>query len=271
LVIGPGEDDAAAWEEADGSFTVASADSSVESVHFDLAWQAPEDVGWRALAAALGDLAAKGARPTHGLVSISAPRAWELEVVLAVYRGIAELAGTVGLKVVGGDTTETPGPAVLAITVLGRTATRPLPRSAARPGWALALTGPLGAAAVALAARRSLRLAPRIAEGERLNALGLACGDVSDGLLAELAKFQAMSGCGCEVREQLLPVAEGADLGQALTSGEEAELLCAGPAAIVKAAGLAVIGSLQAGGGVVVLDAEGNPRTGAEGGFRHFA
>ena len=147
LVIGPGEDDAAAWEEADGSFTVASADSSVESVHFDLGWQAPEDVGWRALAAALGDLAAKGARPTHGLVSISAPRAWELEFVLGIYGGIGELARMVGLNVVGGDTTETPGPAVIAITVLGRTAIQPLPRSAARPGWALALTGPLGSAA----------------------------------------------------------------------------------------------------------------------------
>ena len=271
LVIGPGEDDAAAWKEADASFTVASADSSVESVHFDLGWQSPEDVGWRALASALGDLAAKGARPSHGLVSISAPRDWDVEAVLGIYRGVAELAERVGLSVVGGDTTETPGPAVIAITVLGRTRTRPLPRSAAEAGWALALTGPLGAAAVALAARRSLRLEPRIAEGERLNALGLVCGDVSDGLLAELEKFRAMSGCGCEVKEELVPVAEGADLEQALSSGEEAQLLCAGPPEVVGAAGLTVIGSLRGGGTVTLVDARGNPRPIAKGGYRHFA
>jgi thiamine-monophosphate kinase len=271
LVIGPGEDDAAAWEEPDGSFTVASSDSSVESVHFDLGWQSPEDVGWRALASALGDLAAKGARPAHGLVSLSAPRDWELDRVLGLYRGVAELAGQVGLSVVGGDTTETPGPAVIAITVLGRTRTRPLPRSAAKPGWALGLTGPLGAAALALESRRSLRLGPRIEEGERLNALGLACGDVSDGLLAELQKFQAMSGCGSEVREQLVPVAEGATIIQALTSGEEAELLCAGPPDIVRDAGLAVIGALREGGGVIVLDAQGGQRAKPVGGYQHFA
>ena len=90
-------------------------------------------------------------------------------------------------------------------------------------------------------------------------------------LLAELEKFRAMSGCGCEVKEELVPVAEGADLEQALSSGEEAQLLCAGPPEVVGAAGLTVIGSLRGGGTVTLVDARGNPRPIAKGGYRHFA
>jgi thiamine-monophosphate kinase len=269
LVIGPGEDDAAVWEEADGGFTVATCDASAEGVHFDLGWQRPEDVGWRALALALGDLAAKGARPTQVLVSLSAPRQWELETALGIYRGIAELATSVGLSVAGGDTTEAIGGAVLAISALGRTATRPLARSAARPGWAVAVTGPLGAAAVALAARTSLRLEPRLAEGQRLNRLGLVCGDISDGLWAELLKFETMSGCGCELDADRIPLAPGASLEQALVSGEEAELVCAGPGDLIERAGLAQIGVLNS-GGVSWRDASGQRRTTAAGGFQHF-
>jgi thiamine-monophosphate kinase len=269
LVIGPGEDDAAAWEEVGGGYAVASCDASAEGVHFDLGWQRPEDVGWRGLALALGDLAAKGARPTQALVSLSAPREWELETALGIYRGMAELAGRVGLSLAGGDTTEARGGAVLAITVLGRTATRPLPRSAARPGWSVAVTGPLGAAALALAARTTLRLEPRLAEGERLNRLGLVCGDISDGLWAELVKFEAMAGCGCEIDGSRVPLAPGAELEQALTSGEEAELVCAGPAELVEQAGLAPIGILNS-GGLGWTDASGARHTSAAGGFRHF-
>lgn len=270
LVIGPGEDDAAAWEEADGSFTVASCDASTEGVHFDLGWQRPGDVGWRALALALGDLAAKGARPNHCLVSISAPRDWEVDAFLGVHRGIAELATRVGLSVVGGDTTETRGPAVVAIMVLGHTLTRPLPRSGVKPAWALAVTGPLGAAQLALEAHESLRPLPRIEEGERLNRLGLVCGDISDGLWAELHKFEAMSGCGCDVREDLVPAAPGAGPLRALTSGEEVELICAGPPELVAAAGLTAIGTLKAGAGVSVRDGEGKQRVIADRGYQHF-
>jgi thiamine-monophosphate kinase len=269
LLIGPGEDDAAVWEEASGGFVVASCDASAEGVHFDLGWQRPEDVGWRALALALGDLAAKGARPTQALVSLSAPREWELETALGIYQGIAELAGRVGLSVAGGDSTEASGGAVLAITVLGRSATRPLPRSAARPGWSVAVTGPLGAAALALASRTSLRLEPRLAEGERLNRLGLVCGDISDGLWAELLKFEAMAGCGCTLDATRVPLAPGAELEQALTSGEEVELVCAGPAELLERAGLAPIGVFNS-GGLSWTDASGARHSSAAGGFRHF-
>src|ERR1700682_58078 len=109
-----GQDDVAVIAEA-GGFTVASCDMAVEGVHFDLGWMTAEDAGWRALALALGDLAAKGATPAWALISVE-------------------------------------GPAVLSITVVGRTVSKPLARSQAKPGWAVAVTGPLGAAALALKA-----------------------------------------------------------------------------------------------------------------------
>jgi thiamine-monophosphate kinase len=271
LVIKPGEDDAAAWKEADGSFTVATCDASAEGVHFDLSWQSPEDVGWRALALALGDLAAKGARPTQVLVSLSAPREWQLETALGIYRGIAELATRVGLSVAGGDTIEARGGGVLAITALGRTDTKPLPRSAVKPGWSLAVTGPLGAGAIALAARTSLRLEPRLEEGERLNRLGFVCGDISDGLWGELVKFEAMSGCGCELDCDRVPLAPGAGRDDALTSGEETELACAGPSELITAAGLTGLGTFTEGGGVILRDAAGKSVAVRDGGYQHFA
>ena len=150
LLIGAGEDDAAAWREDDGTFTVATCDTSVETIHFDLSRQAPEDVGWRALCFALGDLAAKGAWPTYGLTSISIPRRWEDAVAERIYSGLAELAGAVGLRLVGGDTTLAPGQGSLTLMLLGSTKVEPLPRSAVRAGWQVGVTGPLGGAGLHL-------------------------------------------------------------------------------------------------------------------------
>src|SRR5215472_11100784 len=143
LVIGPGEDDAAAWREPDGTYTVATCDTSVEGVHFDLGRQGPEAVGWRALCFALGDLAAKGARPAYGLVSLSMPRRWDAGVAEDFYRGMAALAAETGLRLVGGDTTAAPNDGALTIMLLGTTPAAPLPRSAVRPGWLVGVTGPL--------------------------------------------------------------------------------------------------------------------------------
>src|SRR5262245_66452664 len=117
LLIGPGEDDAAVWREPDGTLMVATCATSVEGVHFDLSRQRPEAVGWRALCFALGDLAAKGAWPTYGLVSLSMPRRWDAAVAEGIYRGLAELADEVGLRLVGGDTTAAPTEGVLTLMV----------------------------------------------------------------------------------------------------------------------------------------------------------
>jgi thiamine-monophosphate kinase len=241
--IPAGEDDAAVWSDH-GGFTVASCDTSVEGTHFDLAWMSPEDTGWRALALALGDLAAKGATPWWALVSAAVPRSWPVDDFVGLYRGMDELARKVHLHIVGGDLSAIDGPAVLSITVVGRADSRPLARSQARPGWAIAVTGPLGAEAMALRQRHARRFEPRLSEGRRLNQAGLCCGDISDGLVREMRKFADMSGAGCVIRVAEVPIAEGATLEEALTSGEEAELVCVGPEDLVRGAGLNPIGVL---------------------------
>jgi thiamine-monophosphate kinase len=265
-----GQDDAAVLEDADG-FVVASCDMFVEGVHFDLAWMRAEDAGWRSLALALGDLAAKGATPWWALTSIALPNAWAVESLTGLYAGMAELAQHVKVLIAGGDMSSTDGPAVLSITVAGRTETRPLARSDAQPGWAVAVTGPLGASAAALRERRSIRLVPLLEEGRRLNEAGLCCGDISDGLLREMDKFVAFSGRGCVIRASEVPIAEGATLEDALTSGEESALVCVGPEALLEQAGLRPFGFLADDESIQVLGAGGKPMQLEQTGYDHFA
>ncbi len=249
-----GRDDAAVMEDARG-FTVASCDMFVEGVHFDFGWMSGQDAGWRSLALALGDLAAKGASPDWALISTALPESWTVERLTDVYEGMAQLAHRVGLSLVGGDMSAIDGPAVLSLTVTGHTETRPLQRAEAQPGWSVGVTGPLGGAAVALRERRAHLLVPLLEKGRRLNELGLCCGDVSDGLVREMEKFAAMSGAGCTLRAQDVPRAEGASIEDALTSGEEAELVCVGPRELVDQAGLRVVGEMTEGGEVGVSGA----------------
>lgn len=270
LAAQSGKDDAAVLEDANG-FTVASCDMFVEGVHFDLDWMTAEDAGWRSLALALGDLAAKGATPSWALTSIALPRTWEVDDLDGLYRGMHALAEGVDLSLVGGDMSSIAGPAVLSITVVGRTDSRPMARSEARPGWSVAVTGPLGAAAVALRERRALRLQPMLAEGRKLNAAGLCCGDISDGLLREMDKFVAFAGAGCVIRAAEVPVAKAATLEEALTSGEEAELVCVGPEDVLRGAGLRPFGYLTDDSSIQVLSADGTPMQLDVTGYDHFA
>jgi thiamine-monophosphate kinase len=265
LVIGAGEDDAAAWREADGSYTVATCDTSVEGVHFDLGQQQPEDVGWRALAFALSDLAAKGARPTYGLVAVSLPLSWSPDTVEGMYRGVGALAGEVGLRVVGGDTTSTPGAGTLSLTCLGTTNILPRPRSAAQAGWQVAVTGALGGGGQGGPARPR----PLLERGAELSAAGLCCGDVSDGLLRELDKFAMAAGVGAVLWEDAIPCIKGVAPLEALASGEEVELVCAGPAPLP--ADLHVVGEMTGDQQVRLIDAQGHEIEVRHRGYDHFA
>jgi thiamine-monophosphate kinase len=268
--ITAGEDDTAVWSDH-GSYTVASCDMAVEGVHFDLSWMTAEEAGWRALALALGDLAAKGATPAWALTSLALPKAWRVEDFEGLYKGMAALAKSTGLLIVGGDMSSIDGPAVLSITVVGRTVSRPLARSQAKPGWTVAVTGPLGSAALALEARRVLRLIPRLDEGRRLNQVGLCCGDVSDGLLREMEKFANASHVGCIITAAEVPLAEGVSLEDALTSGEEAELVCVGPDELIRSAGLRPFGVLTEDLAIKVVGGDGMPIQLRGSGFDHFA
>ena len=257
-----GGDDAAIIHDGH-HFLIASVDMYVEGVHFDFGWMSAEDVGWRSLALALGDLAAKGAEPEWALVSLALPPSWTAAQVTGLYAGMKALAL---VPIVGGDMSSTTGPAVVSITVAGHSAHRPLARAEAKAGWSVGVTGPLGAAAVALREHRPWRLVPRIEEGKRLNGLGLACGDISDGLVREMEKFEAMANVGSILEAAAVPVAEGASLEEALTGGEEAELVCVGPEEVVRGAGLTVVGRLTAESEVIVVGSELETT-----GYDHFA
>lgn len=270
IEVPAGADDAAVIAES-GGFTVASSDMFVEGIHFDLGWMSAVDAGWRSLAHALGDLAAKGATPTWALTSIAIPNTWMVEDLIGLYDGMAAIARMTNMLIAGGDMSLIDGPAVLSITVVGRTDKRPIARSEAKHGWAVAVTGALGASALALRERRPLRLSPRLDEGRRLNALGLCCGDISDGLVREMQKFAAFSGAGCIISRAAVPVVEGATWEDALASGEEAELVCVGPEELIGAAGLHPLGVLTEDSSVRVVDEEGKAVQLKLSGYDHFA
>ena len=263
LLIGPGEDDAAVWRQPDGTFVVATCDTSVEGVHFDISRQRPEAVGWRALCFGLGDLAAKGAAPTFGLVSLSLPRRWPVEVAVGIYRGLSGLADEVGLRLAGGDTTAAPNDGSLTLMLLGAARLPPLARSAAQPGWRVGVTGRLGGATLDWEQPR-----PRLRLGAELAAAGLCCGDISDGLLMEMDKFAAAAGVGARLHLDAVPLAEGAQPEQAVANGEEVELVCCGPEL---PRGLHAVGELTADARVVLLDTQGREVQVGKRGYDHFA
>ncbi len=270
LSPGAGGDDAAVIADATG-FVVASTDMFVEGIHFDLDWMSAEDVGWRSLALALGDLAAKGAEPLWALASVAMPKQWTVDHLTGLYSGMASLARRFKLQIAGGDMSSIDGPAALSLTVAGHTNTAPLARADAEAGWSVAVTGPLGAAAIALRERRPFRLVPLIEQGQRLNELALCSGDISDGLVREMEKFAAMAGVGCLLHGEDVPRATGASLEDALTSGEEAELVCVGPEQVIKEAGLQAVGRLTKAREVKVIDARGAPIALEHTGYDHFA
>jgi thiamine-monophosphate kinase len=260
-----GGDDAAVFDHPD-MYEVVSTDMSVEGVHFDLSWMRAEDAGWRALAFALGDLAAKGARPVWVLTSVAIPRSWNLDNFVGLFKGMSQLASRFFMSIEGGDMSAIDGPAVLSLTVAGVAEDKPIPRSAAKPGWAIAVTGALGKSAIALRERRILRPEPLIDEGERLNELGLCCGDISDGLVREMEKFLAMSGAGSTIRAADVPRAAGASVSDALTSGEEVQLVCVGPPERIARAGLHIVGEMVEEKHVTITGAELDGT-----GYDHFA
>jgi len=231
------EDDAALL----GSGLVVTQDALVEDVHFRLAWTTYRELGFRAAAVNLSDLAASGAEPEALLVTLGAPADTELEAVLDLYEGLNEP----GVPVVGGDTTGAPL-LTLSVTALGRSARVP-GRSGARPGDTLVLTGPLGAAGAAF--RRELHARPplRLEEGRRLGAVAHAMLDISDGLAVDAGHLAARSGCKVEIELERVPLAEGATV-EDLSFGEDYELLAATPDPL----GFVEIGRCSEGSGVEI-------------------
>jgi thiamine-monophosphate kinase len=224
---------------------VVTQDALVEGIHFRLDWISWRDLGFRAAAVNLSDLAASGAEPRGLVVTIGAPGDTAVDDVLELYEGIAET----GVSVVGGDTTRADS-LTLSVTALGRSVRVP-GRAGARAGDTLVVTGPLGAAGAAFREQRYVRPPLRLEEGRRLARVATAMLDLSDGLAPDAGHIAARSGVRCVVELDRVPLAEGATVDD-LGFGEDYELL----AALPPGSGLfAEIGQCEEGEGVELRQA----------------
>jgi thiamine-monophosphate kinase len=225
-----------------GGGVVVTQDALVEDVHFRLDWLSWRELGFRAAAVNLSDLAASGAEPEALVVTLALPGHTAAADVIELYEGLGEP----GVPVVGGDTTAAPQ-VVLSVTAIGR-AERVPGRAGARPGDLLVVTGPLGAAGAAFRDGRYVRPPLRLAEGVRLARVAHALMDISDGIAADAAHIARRSGARCVIELDRVPLATGATVDD-LGFGEDYELL----AAVAEPGGLAVIGHVEAGDGVELL------------------
>lgn len=297
-------DDAALLAVPAGQELAVAIDTLVEGVHFPRR-TAAADVGWKALAVNLSDLAAMGASPAWALLALTLPEA-DSAFVEGFIEGFAKLAQPHRLALVGGDTTR--GPLCISVAVHGFVPPgRALTRAGARVGDAVLVTGTLGDAAAGLHAlqqptrgddhraglrefliERLNRPTPRLAAGTALRGQASACVDISDGLLADLAHICTASEVGAEIEAAWLPRSsallhlhdETTALHFALSGGDDYELCFTVPAtrlAEVQAdlgrlgCGVTKIGRIVEGHGVRVRGSDGAWLTTDRSGWEHFA
>ncbi len=250
VIVGIG-DDAAVLRPGRGPM-VATVDALVEGVHFDLRYCTAADVGHRALAVNLSDVAAMGATPRHALVSIAVPKAQAESFVDEFYRGLFPLARRHGVEIVGGNLSRSPSGIFVDVTLLGEAGQKAVLRSGARPGDCVAIVGPLGHAALGLWAlrklgrikalarysvfcRAQLRPTPLVEAGKKLAGIATSLIDISDGLSSELAHLAEASKVEIEIEPVRIPRSSAfersaSDLGLApqalqLMGGEDYALL----------------------------------------------
>ena len=257
LRVGPGDDAAVVVPER-GAFQVLTTDVLVEGVHFDRRWSSLADVGFKALAVNLSDLAAMGAAPSLALLSLVLPTGATVADLDGLLDGFLELAGREGVALAGGNLARSPGPLMVDVTAVGYVRPRRiLTRGGGRPGDALYLTGNIGAAAAGLGylrqsggvdvstllecVRRHRRPEPRTRIGKLLgrNRAASACMDLSDGLADAVSQIAEASATGAVIDAGALPIdpaargwfeAQGLDpVTTALTGGDDFELLFAVP------------------------------------------
>ena len=264
-----------------------SSDMSVEHVHFRRDWLAPDEIGYRAAAAALSDLAAVAAEPVAALISFAFTVADAIAWSSAVVHGARDAIEQHGAVLAGGDVARTEGPAVIDVVVMGTTL-KPRLRSAARAGDVVWVTGELGGAAAAVAAwrvgrtptpearRAFARPTPRIREAAWLSARDVvnAMIDLSDGIGGDAGHIAAASECRVVVDAALLPRVPTTTIAQALSGGEDYELCFTAPPGAVEDAldefketfevPLTKVGFVEEGSGIVILNSD------EPAGFDHF-
>ncbi len=273
VLLGPG-DDAAVVAAPDGR-VVATTDVLVEGVHFRRDWSTGYDVGRKAAAANLADVAAMGATATALLVGLVAPADLPVDWALALAAGLRDEAALVGASVVGGDTVAGDR-VVVSVTALGDLAGRPpVTRAGADVGDVVVVAGLLGGSAAGLALLQAGVSAGPLVEAHRRPtppydlgpALALAgatamC-DVSDGLVNDLGHVCRASGVGVVIDPVQLPLHPGATHEQGLYGGEDHALVATVPTGAVPA-GVVVIGRVVTGSGVAGPDGP------LVGGWEHF-
>jgi thiamine-monophosphate kinase len=241
-------DDCAVLRVPNGHELVVTTDWCLEGRHFRRDWHSPQSAGHRCLARGLSDLAAMGARPVAAFLSLALPVDYELAWLDGFLEGFARLSKQHRVELAGGDLAEAPGPQILAdIVCVGAVRRgRGLLRSGACAGDAIYVTGMLGAAAAALAelaaggvgaqaqaecdsgmAQPQTFPQPRLEAGLALarRRMATSCMDLSDGIASDLGHVCRASGVDAELDLACLPIAPGATLQQALTGGEDYELL----------------------------------------------
>ena len=294
VVLGIG-DDAALLAPPPGRQLVVTADTLNDGVHFPRG-TSPADIGWKALAVNLSDLASMGAEPAWCTLSLSLPQsdpAW----IEGFLDGFLDLAGQHGIALVGGDTTR--GPLSIAVTAMGLVEPgRALRRDGARVGDEVWVTGTLGDAAggLALLDREAVpalrarldRPTPRVAAGRALAGIATACVAVSDGLLADLGHVCARSHVAARIDVDALPASaalreafgEADRIALQASGGDDYELCFTAPAdagadidAVSAQLGLRFtrIGRIVAGEGVHPVDAKSQPWSSPRRGYDHFA
>lgn len=256
LLVGPGDDGAVVAPER-GTVDVVTTDGLVEGVHFELTWTSPTDVGYKAVAVNLSDVAAMGADPRALLLSLVLPPALSAQVVDGILAGVLAAATEHRVVLAGGNIARSPGPLMVDVTALGSVARRKvLTRSGARPGDLLFVSGRVGAARAGLewlrtgagagelhaddltqCVARWRRPTPRARLGRLLGRTraATACIDLSDGLAAGLRHLVDASGVAAVVDAERVPIEPAArrwferrgvdPLIAAVVGGEDYELL----------------------------------------------
>ena len=230
--VGIGDDAAVVANRADA--TLVTTDMLVGGTHFDLGTASLRDVGWKAIACSVSDIAAMGGRCSAAVMSAALPHGFQPRQAEELVRGALACAAEFDARLVGGDLTGTSGPLAICVTMLGDTAgLPPVLRSGARPGDAVLVTGELGGSRLG----RHLRFRPRQAEGLILNQRWHphAMIDISDGLAIDLHHILDESGVGAVLWAEEIPVSADArraaaasgrsPLDHALGDGEDYELL----------------------------------------------
>ena len=236
---------------------IVTQDALVQDVHFLLERISLRDLGFRAAAVNLSDLAASGAEPEGLVVSLGAPADTQVADILELYEGMRET----GVPVVGGDVTAS-AQLFLSVTAVGRSERVP-GRGGAVPGDIVVVTGPLGAAGAAFREERFVRPPLRLAEGRELARAADALIDISDGIAVDAGHIAARSGCRVVIDLERVPLAPGATIDD-LGFGEDYELL----AALPEPGRFPEIGRCEAGEGVVFL--RGGEQVELPG-FEHFS